>query len=180
MPIRRFWMAFTDGSLSSSLLRTVVVFTLSAGGCGRLPEATNPTNSDSAYRLTAEPSGAMDVLDAKDQAKDGEPIVVVGRLGGGVNPWIDGRAAFLVVDERVVPACDEGDQCAADCPDCSQEMAAASAMVKFLGSDGKVLPVDARELLGVKDQDTVVIRGVANRDKAGNVSISADGIYVRR
>lgn len=57
---------------------------------------------------------------------------------------------------------------------------AASTMVKFLGQDGKVLPVDARKLLGVKEQETVVILGVANRDKTGNVSIAAEGIFVRR
>jgi len=38
-------------------------------------------------------------------------------------------------------------------------MLAASTMVKFLGKDGKVLPVDARELLGVKDQQTGGIHG---------------------
>ena len=53
-------------------------------------------------------------------------------------------------------------------------------MVKFLGDDGKVLAVDARELLGVKDESTVVVRGIASRDATGNLSIAADGVFVRR
>jgi hypothetical protein len=53
-------------------------------------------------------------------------------------------------------------------------------MVNFLGEDGKVLPVDARKLLGLGDEQTVVIRGIANRDRTGNVSITAEGIFVRR
>ena len=38
-------------------------------------------------------------------------------------------------------------------------MAEASTRVKFLGTDGKVLPTDARQLLGVKEMETVMIRG---------------------
>jgi hypothetical protein len=53
-------------------------------------------------------------------------------------------------------------------------------MVKFLDAQGKVMAVDARELLGVNEQQSVVVRGVAGRDKSGNVSVAADGIYVRR
>jgi hypothetical protein len=41
-------------------------------------------------------------------------------------------------------------------------------------------PAGAVELLGVKEQETVVIQGVASRDKTGNVSIAAKGIFVRR
>jgi hypothetical protein len=59
-------------------------------------------------------------------------------------------------------------------------MTEASTMVKFLGADGKVLATDARQLLGVKELETVVIRGTANRDKSGNVSIAANGIFIRK
>lgn len=158
----------------------VFVASFAATGCmdssASGPLATSPAK----HQLSSEPAGALEVLDAKDQAKDGEPIVVIGRIGGGLEPWIDGRAAFLLVDTRILPSCEEGEQCKEGCPDCSREMLAASTMVKFLGDDGKVLPVDARTLLGVKEQETVVIRGIASRDKAGNVSIAADGIYFRR
>ncbi|MEX2026251.1 MAG: hypothetical protein WEH44_03105, partial [Pirellulaceae bacterium] len=65
-------------------------------------------------------------------------------------------------------------------PDCSQEMLAASTMVKFLGDDGKVLPVDARELLGVEEESTLVVRGIASRDTTGHLSITAEGVFVRR
>ena len=53
-------------------------------------------------------------------------------------------------------------------------------MVKFLGNDGKVLAVDARELLGVEEESTVVVHGTASRDATGNLSIAAEGVFVRR
>lgn len=166
---------------SANLLPAIFFALIGVTGCGDATSSgPHAATSGGEFRLASEPSGALEVLDAKDQAKDGEPIVVIGRLGGGLKPWIEGRAAFLLVDTRILPACEEGDQCKEGCPDCSREMLAASTMVKFLGDDGKTLPVDARKLLGVKEQETVVIEGVASRDKSGNVSIAAKGIYVRR
>lgn len=161
-------------------LGCVLALGFTTTGCSNSSATPAATAVGGSYLLKSEPAGAIEIIDAREKAKDGEPIVVVGRLGGGLNPWIDGRAAFLLVDTRILPSCEEGEQCEADCPDCAAEMAEASAMVKFLGEDGKVLSTDARALLGVKEQETVVIEGVANRDKSGAMSIAAKGIFVRR
>ena len=150
-----------------------------AGGCAQSSAERTAQVQNTKYHLAAEPIGALDVLDIREKAQDGQPVVVLGRVGGGVKPWIDGRAAFLLVDERVAPTCTD-EKCDENCPVCAQELAEATTMVKFLGDDGKVLAVDARNLLGLAEEQIVVIRGIANRDKAGNVSISAEGIFVRR
>lgn len=148
-----------------------------ATGCGA-SVATETKQKTSEFVLNAEPGGAMDVLDVRENAKNGQHVVVLGRIGGGINPWIDGRAAFLVTDERV-QGCEDG-QCSDGCAQCAQELAEASTMVKFLDASQKVMTVDARELLGVKDRQVVVVRGTANRDANGNLSIAATGVYVRR
>lgn len=169
-------------NVSFPVLLAAIVLSVMASGCAR--SSAEPTEVRVGpipnVHLNQEPAGAVEILDARDEAKDGEPIVLVGRLGGGLKPWIDGRAAFLLVDTRILPSCKDGDHCEAGCPDCSKEMLAASTMVKFLGDDGKVLAVDARELLGVKDESTLVVQGIASRDGAGNLSISAAGVFVRR
>jgi len=161
------------------LLFSLFVAALAAAGCSSsAPVSKQPV--DQTLLLAAEPADPVEVLDAKDQAKDGEAVVIVGRLGGGVKPWIDGRAAFLLVDTRVLPACKEGEKCDENCPGCSEAMLQASTMVKFLDRNGRVRLVDARDLLGVKEEQTVVVRGVASRDKAGNLSVAAEKIFVRR
>jgi hypothetical protein len=165
---------------SIQLILATAITVVMATGCGKSPTDATAAGVTRNVHLSQEPAGAVEVLDARDEAKDGEPIVLVGRLGGGLKPWIDGRAAFLLVDTRILPSCADPEHCEAGCPDCSKEMLAASAMVKFLGDDGKVLAVDARELLGVKDESTVVVRGIASRDATGNLSIAADGVFVRR
>jgi hypothetical protein len=148
-----------------------------AVGCG-VANTAQQESHQSEFVLNAEPGGALDVLDVRENAKDGQQVVVLGRIGGGIKPWFDGRAAFLVTDERV-QGCEDG-HCGAECAACARELAEASTMVKFLDANQKVVTVDARELLGLKEQQVVVVRGTANRDASGNLSIAATGVYVRR
>jgi hypothetical protein len=39
---------------------------------------------------------------------------------------------------------------------------------------------DARDLLNVKENELVVVSGRAKRDDAGNLTVLATGVYVRR
>lgn len=148
-----------------------------SAGCGTAATAKTE-NVKSELVLNAEPGGAMDVLDVRENAKDGQAVVMLGRVGGGIRPWIEGRAAFLLTDERV-QGCEDG-QCGEECAQCAKELAEASTMVKFLDANQKVMAVDSRELLGLKERQIVVVRGTANRDANGNLSIVATGIYVRK
>ena len=61
-----------------------------------------------------------------------------------------------------------------------KELAGFTALVKFLDDEGRPVAADARKLFGVSEQDMVVVRGRAQRDDGGNLTILADGIYVRR
>ncbi len=42
------------------------------------------------------------------------------------------------------------------------------------------MKADARELLKVKELSTVVIQGTARRDDAGNLTVLATGVYVKK
>ena len=50
------------------------------------------------FLLAEEPAGAAGVLDVKSKAKDGEEIVVVGKVGGRPEPFVKGRASFMIAD----------------------------------------------------------------------------------
>ena len=56
------------------------------------------------YKLAAEPAGAKGVIDVRKDAKDGDEVVVVGRVGGAAKPFTEGRATFLIVDPSLKPA----------------------------------------------------------------------------
>lgn len=159
----------------------VVAACLASSGCGQ-QAATAPNgavSADGRYLLPVEPTQAIGVVDFKEQAKSGDTVTVVGRIGGGVKPWIEGRSAFLLVDTGAPLPCAD-DQCGPACKHCAQEIAECTTVVKFVDTQGKTLPVDSRELLGVKEEETVVVQGIAKRDEAGNVALMASGIYIKR
>lgn len=163
----------------------IFVVGLVAAGCGRVSESPTAGSSGgaataggSSYRLPSEPAGAKDVKVARSSAKDDEEVVVVGRIGGDANPWIDDVAAFTIIDLALKP-CEE--DCATPWDYCCDldELPKSKAMVKVVDGNGGVVPTESRQLLGVKELQTVVVQGKAKRDEAGNLTILASGVFVR-
>lgn len=132
------------------------------------------------YKLAEEPKDAADVKAVRHDAKDQDEVTVVGRIGGRVNPWIKGAAAFSIVDRSLKPCNEiEGDTCKTPWDYCCEsDLAKATVLVMFVDADGKIVKQDARELLGVKELDTLFIQGKAKRDKQGNVTIMASKVFV--
>ena len=146
---------------------------------GTTPAATNIDGSK--FILDSEPDGAADVVAVRTSAKDGDDIVIVGRIGGSKEPCVDGRAAFSIVDRSAKP-CNAipGDKCPIPWDYCCEDqLATKTILVKFIDDDGKLVAAGAKELFGVKELDTVVISGKAKVDDAGNVSVLASSMFVQ-
>ena len=155
-------------------------------GCGTQAPPTpsiKASAAGAAYLLPTEPAAAVSVKQARADAKDAEQVTLVGRIGGDTNPWIDGQAAFLIVDSALKP-CNEQDDDACPTPwdyCCdSGELTANKAMVKIVDASGKPIATGAKELLGVKELQTVVVQGTAKRDEAGNLTVLAEGFFVKK
>lgn len=172
--------------------RSCALLALAAGlaiGCGRSDFApAAPATSDapdaatSEYLLQAEPLGAEGVEQVREAAADDEEVVVVGRIGGSENPWIEGRAAFSIVDPSLKACSDiEGDTCPKPWDYCCEtdKLPTATALVKVVDDAGELVGTDARELLDVKELSTVVVQGKAQRDDSGNLTVLAQDVYVR-
>jgi hypothetical protein len=158
-------------------------------GCGSTSSTSNregitPVSFDGAkYVLTEEPDDAVGVIAARESAQNGEPIVVVGRIGGAVNPWVEGRAAFVLMDASLTVVANGTDSaaneiCMDDC--CAKERIGSTTLVKVVDKAGQLLPVDARKLFNVAENDMVVVRGFVSKDEKGNFAVLANGIHVRR
>jgi hypothetical protein len=175
-------------SLSIAIAIGIAVIGLTGCGgsstAGTSQQAVTPVLFDgSKYILTEEPDGAIGVIAARESAKNGEPIDVVGRIGGAANPWIEGRAAFTLLDASmtlVANGTESGSNqiCLDDC--CAQERSASTTLVKVVDVSGRVLPADARKLFDITADDMVVVRGTASKDESGNFVVLADGVHVRR
>lgn len=166
------------------------LLSLSTLGCGsssteHVVTNATPVSFDSGkYLLADEPDGAVGVIAARQSANDGEPIVMVGRVGGSTNPWIDGRAAFMMLDasKSVVATGTESkggnEICMGDC--CALERAACTALVTFVDEHGSVIPVDSRKLLQIAENDMLLVQGKVKKDDTGNFTVLASKVYVRR
>lgn len=173
-------------SISQILLLT---FAAALTGCGgsSMPEtavsATTAAINGEKFLLSDEPDGAIGVIEARDTAEDGQPVVIVGRIGGAENPWIEGRAAFTLLDASMTLVADgaeseAGEICLDDC--CAEERGKCTTLVKVVDADGKLVAADSRKLLGVAEADTVVVQGTASKDESGNFTVQAQGVFVRR
>jgi hypothetical protein len=181
------------GSFRAALLAVGLLVALP--GCGDdPPEPDAATRIDVTPYLLAElPESAREVKavyegGAEDGGEDGgevkgSEVVMVGRIGGSLDPWIDGRAAFNIVD-RSVKACTDipGDTCPTPWDYCCTRdgLPGAMALVKVVDSSGRLLAADARSLFGMKELQTVYVRGTASKDENGNLVVLATAVYVKK
>lgn len=127
--------------------------------------------------VQAKPEGAKQVAVSREQSKDGDEVVVIGQVGGEEKPFIDGVAAFTLVDMSL-PACTDG--CATPWDFCCDldKLPTHKLLVKVVDERGKAIATDARELLAIKELSTLVVKGKAKRDEAGNLTVLATNIFV--
>jgi putative ATPase len=79
----------------------VVVLAVALGALSAKAADESGAAKGDAYLLAEQPKDAADVGAVRKEAKDQEDVTVVGRIGGRVNPWIKGTAAFSIVDRAL-------------------------------------------------------------------------------
>lgn len=163
------------------LFLSLVAGLVSLAGCSQ--DSSIPAVDGTKFLLSEEPEGAADVIQAREVAKDGDDVVVVGRIGGDENPWIEGRAAFSIVDGSL-NACSDipGDDCPKPWDYCCEthKLPTSTALVKVVDDNGTLVMADAKQLLDVRELSTVVVQGKAKRDDAGNLIVLATGVFVKK
>ena len=181
--------------IAAGIVGTVILL-LVGGGCRHSTGTDHDAASASGakYLLDAEPAAAQSVVDVRallEEKKTPTDVVVVGRISGlGQPTWDTERAAFMVADlslaleEEAAKA--EHDETpkhdAENCPYChdeKQKELAGLALVQVVDSNGSIPSVDARQLLGLREGQTIVVRGQGQIDKLGTVVVRTSGIYVR-
>lgn len=136
-----------------------------------------------------------ELLAAKRQAATAgsREVVVVGQIGGMPNvwpethpdfPWYKGQASFFLIDSKVAAQFAShakkhaGNHNCSFCQSLARKNASAIAVVNLTDEEGKTLRIDARELLGLKENSTVIVRGKAKLLSGRLLVIDADGIHV--
>ena len=173
-----------EKTMKKELFTKLAFSLLSVGliaGCAQEQSAPQVNAAaDNSYLVTVEPTGAQPVGEAREASNDEQEVTLEGRIGGSSKPFIDGLAAFTIVDPKV-PYCSEEEGCPTPWDYCCEQNAVKKniATVKVVDEAGNPLAKDARELLGIKELNTVVVHGVAQRDDDGNLSVLASQIYIK-
>ena len=172
-------------------LSAAALTALVAAGCADstrtgAPEAaaSNPAGAaapDATYVLSTEPQGANGVGAVRKSTEDKDQVTIVGRIGGSAEPFVDGLAAFTIVDPKV-PHCSEDEGCPTPWDYCctQNEVKDNIATVRIVDDQGKLVAKDAKTLLGVKELSTVVVQGKAQRDDQGNLTVLAEKVFVKK
>jgi hypothetical protein len=160
----------------------IVILIATLAGCNSKSEQETTNVDGSLYRLTSEPTGAISILELRNGAKNNDDVVVVGRIGGSRQPWIEGLSAFTMMDTSF-PPCNELPE--NQCPTpwdycCETDLPDKQTLIKVVDDQGQPLEVGAQELLGLKELQTIVVQGKVQLDQAGNMSVLASGVYIRR
>lgn len=162
----------------SGLLIMAVTWTV---GCSdpAAPTAQNRAVSspDANYLLADEPADVRGVAQARQESQNDEVVAVEGRIGGVEKPFVDGIAAFTLIDTKLHWCADE-EGCPTPWDYCCSDKTGKLAAVRIVGPDGQPVSTDARELLGVKELSKVVVHGAAKRDDQGNLTILAKKVYL--
>jgi hypothetical protein len=150
-------------------------------GCGKTPErqsAGQPDTTAVSYVTSSEPEGALGVIDARKTHSDN--VTVTGRIGGSAKPFVDGAAAFTIVDEALSP-CSDDEGCPTPWDYCCStgELPTSTALIKIVDEQGQLVTADAKELLNVSELATVVVHGKAERDAEGNLTVLAKEVFVK-
>jgi hypothetical protein len=157
------------------------------GDAGKPPRADKPSGTASAsgdataldrFLLKAEPTGEVrQVKEVRDNAKDGEEVLVAGR----VQDFVEDRAMFVLIDNSLTP-CNEkpGDACKTPwdyCCDPPDVQKIHKFAVKLADPSGAVIKTPLAGTLHRLDK--VVVRGKVSKTPDGSVSVVAAGIYNR-
>src|SRR5260221_10206794 len=91
--------------------------------------SVGPDPSGMKYLLPQEPAGAQGVLHLRKFGKDGDEVIVEGRIGDQGDPWVEGRAQFVMVDTSF-EACHKCEDAFCEVP--KEELHAGRVSVKIV------------------------------------------------
>ena len=130
---------------------------------------------------SGQPTGkALGVVEAKAQSKDAEKVIVQGRI----KDLIDGQAVFTIADSSMKSCKDNGENCPTPWDFCCESKATitkntATVKVVEAGSQ-KAIKEGLKGVKGLDNLVPVTVEGIAQKDKAGNLVVLAEKVYLKK
>lgn len=160
----------------------LLAFALFVTSCSQESAQPTPDGPLGAFVAPAAPAGAKSVLEARKDAAAGATVTVVGRA----KDFVNGRAAFTLIDASLRACSDEGDPMEDSCETpwdyccvAPEEVTAACATIELRDANG-VIKSGVQGVSGLEHLDTVYVDGVVEKDAAGNMTVVAKSFHVKK
>ncbi|RIK67294.1 MAG: hypothetical protein DCC65_07030 [Planctomycetota bacterium] len=155
----------------------------SATSSGDATASQNDAAVPAGLFVDAAPSGARDVIPAKQQAQAGESIVVHGRIGGSRSPFVEGRAIFTLADMSLPPCSDNPDDACATpwdyCCEPVDKLMKGTITVQVADEAGAPLRVTLESRGGLRPLAEVTVEGrIAQKTGDSAMVLNASRIFV--
>lgn len=163
---------------------TVVVSVALVAACAR-EEPVVPVSAPAVF-VDVEPEGVpVPIPEARKMFKPGDEVLVNGRVMGVRNPFVEGRAVFVLGDNDTLTPCNEkgeDDHCPIPWDTCCDPLdvrTSGTATIQVLDDNGQVLSQGLKGANGLKELSRVTVSGVvAPMASAEAFVINAKAIYV--
>lgn len=122
---------------------------------------------------------------ARSTVQPGDVIVLKGQVMGALEPFVEGRAAFILGDREKLTPCNEmgaDDHCPTPwdaCCDTKEDFRVGTATIQVVGEDKRVLKEGLEGVGGLEKLSKVILKGrVAEQSGPDNLVINASAIQV--
>lgn len=141
-----------------------------------------PTGMPDGFFLAAEPEGSKFVEEVKKGAKKGDTVVVRGRIGGSLEPFVGGRAVFTIVGPGIKSCADEPDDpCKTPwdyCCETKSDIVLHSASVQVMDKSNKLMKMGMKGRGGLEELTDVSVVGKVTFADGKAMVVQATGVYV--
>ena len=176
-------------------LTTTIVLSAALLGCdGKTTEQNAPSTESTTTQaptgipaetyLTERPADVLDLVEIKKNAKAGDAVVFLARVGGRVKPFAEKQAIFVAADPSL-KSCklmSTEDYCTMPwdyCCTSREDLRMGTATIRILGADGRPLATSAQGAGGLEPLKFIVVEGtVSDRNDEGLFVVDADRIWV--
>ncbi|MEE2719567.1 MAG: hypothetical protein VX727_07270 [Planctomycetota bacterium] len=176
-------------------LTTTIVLSAALLGCdGKTTEQNAPSTESTTTQaptgipaetyLTERPADVLDLVEIKKNAKTGDAVVFLARVGGRVKPFAEKQAIFVAADPSL-KSCElmsTEDYCTMPwdyCCTSREDLRMGTATIRILGADGRPVATSAQGAGGLEPLKFIVVEGtVSDRNDEGLFVVDADRIWV--
>jgi len=147
-------------------------------------ETKNISPELKAVFVSSIPDEASPIHLARTTVQPGDVITLKGQIMGASEPFVDGRAAFILGDREKLTPCNElpGDPCKTpwdNCCDAKEDFREGTATIQIIGPDDRPLKEGLEGVNGLEKLTKILVKGrVAEQSGPGNLVINASAIQV--